>query len=278
MLLETAKNIISNIFSKDRVQTEQDIYKFNIYMYIGAFTVMVILLFFAPCTLSWGTVLLALLFALALGGMQTTLLRALRHGPLTYVNFIQTSGLVIPALFGAVCLGQQINIRQILALPILIFSMALVMDLKKEKSEGKWLVDAIGSMICCGLVGVIQSLQQSTKWNQEQNSFLALTFLFVIVINLLTLTVCPKQTKRMNRKKWQDLVLPILSGVFFGIVNVLNLYLIGVMPSVIFFPIANGGLLIATMLAAVWIFRESLNRKQWLGILIGVISMCMLGI
>ena len=278
VLMETAKNIFSNMYSKDHIKGERDIYLFNIYMYAGAFAVMLILQILFPSSLSLETAILAALFALMIGGMQTTLLRALRHGPLSYVNFIQTSGLVIPALFGAVCLGQSVSVRQISALPILLFSMALVMDLKKENSGGKWLGDAIGSMVCCGLVGVIQSLHQSSNHADEQNSFLALSFFFVVLINVISFLVSPKVSDTPQNAYPKLYVLPLLSGIFFGIVNALNLFLVGVMPNVIFFPIANGGLLIATMLAAVWIFKESLNRKQWLGILIGVVSMCMLGI
>lgn len=74
------------------------------------------------------------------------------------------------------------------------------------------------------------------------------------------------------------IVQPIVSGVFMGSVNVVNLFLIGVMPSVIFFPIANGGLLIMTVLAAVVFFRESLKAIRWLGIIIGIAAMCMFGI
>ena len=278
VFMETAKNIFSNMYSKDHVKQERDIYLFNILMYGGSFAVMLVLQLCRPVPLSGGSVLLAALFALAIGGMQTTFLRALRNGPLSYVNFIQTSGLVIPALWGVVFLGQSIKILQIAALPILLFSMALVMDLKKEKSCGKWLGNAIGTMICCGAVGVIQSVHQSSAWSEEQNSFLAMSFFFVVLINLVSFLVTKKTGGEKTVVSVKTASLPLLSGILFGIVNALNLFLIGVMPNVIFFPIANGGLLIATMLAAVWIFRESLNKKQWIGILIGLIAMCMLGL
>lgn len=278
VFMETAKNIFSNMYSKDYVRQDRDIYLFNILMYSGSLAVMLILLICQPSSLSIGSVVLAALFALAIGGMQTTFLRALRHGPLSYVNFLQTSGLVIPALFGVVCLGQPIKLHQILALPILLLSMALVMDLKKECSHGKWLSSAIGTMVCCGAVGVIQSLHQSSEWADEQNSFLAISFVFVILINGLSFFVTSKSPEHEVLISVRSSILPVLSGLFFGVVNALNLFLIGVMPNVIFFPIANGGLLIVTMLAAVWIFHESLNRKQWVGIIIGLAAMCMLGL
>ncbi len=278
VFMETAKNIFSNMYSKDHVKQDRDIYLFNVFMYGGSLAVMLVLQCLNPVSLSLGTVGLAALFALAIGGMQTTFLRALRRGPLSYVNFIQTSGLIIPALFGVVCLGQKIKVLQILALPILLFSIALVMDLKREKSGGKWLGDAIGSMVCCGAVGVIQSIQQSSAWANEQNTFLALAFFFVVLINFLSFLLSSKSAQEKVSLSVKSCALPLLSGIFFGIVNALNLFLVGVLPNVIFFPIANGGLLIVTMLAAVVIFHEALNRKQWLGIFIGLAAMCMLGL
>jgi len=278
VFMETAKNIFSNMYSKDHVKQDRDIYLFNVFMYGGSLAVMLVLQCLNPVSLSWGSVGLAALFALAVGGMQTTFLRALRRGPLSYVNFIQTSGLVIPALFGVVFLGQPIKILQILALPILLFSMALVMDLKKEKSSGKWLGDAIGSLVCCGVVGVVQSIQQSSAWANEQNTFLAMSFLFVVLFNLISFLISPKSAEKKAVIPLKAYFLPLLSGIFFGVVNALNLFLIGVIPNVISFPIANGGLLIVTMLAAVVIFHESHNRKQWFGIFVGLVAMCMLGL
>ena len=275
--METVKNVFSNMYSKDHVQKDRDIYLFNIYMYAGAFAVMAILWFFQPCTLSWGSILLAFIYALTIGGMQTTLLRALRHGPMSYVNFIQTSSFLIPALFGVACLGQSVSVRQLIALPILLISFTLVMDLKKEKADGMWLGDAVSSMICCGLVGVVQSVHQASAWNQEQNSFLTVSFLFVILINAISMMLCPNAKEHKNSSGTQ-IVLPGLSGVLFCVVNALNLFLIGVMPNVIFFPTVNGGFLITSMLAAVCLFHEPLNCKQWVGILICFISMCMIGL
>lgn len=278
VLLETVKNVLSNVYSKENIKCERDIYQFNVLMYGAAMGVMLILQIINPSPLSAETAMLSAMFAFAIGGMQTTFLRALRCGPLSYVNFIQTSGLVIPALFGAVCYGQAIAIRQIIALPLLLFSMALVMDLKKEKASGKWIGDAVASMFCLGFVGIIQSIHQASNYADEQNSFLALSFFFVVLINIVSYHFTSKELPKKKRFSLQSSSLSLLSGVVFGVVNVLNLFLIGVMPSIVFFPIANGGLLIATLLAAVWIFRESLNTKQWVGVVIGIISMCMIGV
>lgn len=282
--METAKNVFSNSFSKTSLKNNTDVYKFNTFMYAGSLLVMLVMLFLEGCKLSLYTVGMAFLFALVSSGMQTFLLRALRHGPLSFVNFIQTSGgLVIPALFGVIFLHQGITVLQILALPILIISLAMVMDLKKEEqnentARRKWLPDAALSMLCCGLVGVLQTLHQSSGHADELYGFLAVTFFFIVTLNLIPWLLAEKKEPANFSVRTKAAVQPIGSGVFMGIVNVVNLFLIGVMPSVIFFPIANGGLLIMTILAAVVFFHERLRAVQWIGIVIGIVSMCMLGI
>ncbi len=284
VLMETAKNVFSNSFSKNYLKNNTDVYKFNTFMYAGSLAVMVVMLLVEGCKLSLYTVGMAFLFALVSGGMQTFLLRALRQGPLSFVNFIQTSGgLVIPALFGALFLKQGIKPLQIVALPILIVSMALVMDLRGDKNTddqkgGRWLPDAILSMVCCGLVGVLQSLHQESDHSDELYGFLAVTFFFIVLMNLIPWLMGEKKEPANFSMRTRAFVQPVGSGVFMGIVNVVNLFLIGVMPSVIFFPIANGGLLIMTILAAVVFFRERLKPAQWIGIVIGIVAMCMLGI
>ncbi|MBQ8400892.1 MAG: EamA family transporter [Clostridia bacterium] len=280
VLMETAKNVFSNSFSKTSLKNNTDVYKFNTFMYAGSLVVMLVMLCFAGCKISLYTILMAVLFAVVSGGMQTFLLRALRHGPLSFVNFIQTSGgLMIPALFGAIFLKQGISTIQIIALPVLVFAMALVMDLKKgEKKGGSWLPDAILSMTCCGLVGVVQSLHQASAHADEMYGFLAATFFFIVLMNLVPWKLAEKKEPANFSVRSKAILQPAVSGVFMGIVNVVNLFLIGVMPSVIFFPIANGGLLIMTILAAVVFFRERLRIMQWIGIGVGIAAMCLLGI
>ena len=67
-------------------------------------------------------------------------------------------------------------------------------------------------------------------------------------------------------------LLMLVSGVCVAANNKLNLYLSGVIDSVIFFPVVNGGGLVLTTLASLIIFKERLRTKQWIGILLGIAS------
>ena len=131
--------------------------------------------------------------------------------------------------------------------------------------------------MCCGLIGVVQAAHQASPHAHEIDGLLCLTFLFIIPMNLIPWLVLRKKEEVPADRTFKTALLPILSGTFLGVVNTVNLYLVGVMPSVVCFPIANGGLLILTMLAAVVFFRERMRWIQWLGIALGLGAMCVLG-
>ena len=83
--------------------------------------------------------------------------------------------------------------------------------------------------------------------------------------------------KNQNPKRiWPMLGLMLVSGACIAINNKFNLYLSGVMDSAVFFPIVNGGGLVLTTLAAVLLFKEKLSRKQWVGIVLGILSVVFL--
>lgn len=68
------------------------------------------------------------------------------------------------------------------------------------------------------------------------------------------------------------------TGVIIGVTNQVNLWLSGVLPSIVFFPIVNGGVIILSGIAAVVLFREKLTKAQKIGIFTGILSICLLGI
>ena len=102
--LETCKNVFSNKFSKDTLKNKADVYKFNMYLYVGAF---LMLLFFKSASVSVYTMVLALAFAAATAGAQHFYVKALNIGSMSFTSFIQGSNLVIPALYGVLFLKEE---------------------------------------------------------------------------------------------------------------------------------------------------------------------------
>ena len=68
----------------------------------------------------------------------------------------------------------------------------------------------------------------------------------------------------------------VLSGVALALNHKFNLYLSGIMPSAVFFPLVNGVQLIAATLVSLFLFRERLSVKQWIGMAIGAVAVIVL--
>ena len=275
ILLETGKNVFSNNFSKKTLQNETDIYKFNTFLYAGSFAVLC-------CTGGWEvsafTVVTAVLFAAALWLNQYFFLKALAVGPMGFTSFIQGVSLVIPVIYGAVVWDEKLGLRHILLLALLIGALALALDLKKGKLNRKWLVCSLAAMLALGGISVLQSTHQMSAHKGELFAFLRLAFLLAVGINLVGWQLGEKKLPATFRLRGNAITMAAASGAFMGLVHIINLYLSGVMKKVIFFPVVNGGLIFVTLLSGMLFFKEKLGIKQWLGILLGTVALCLIGL
>ena len=275
ILLETTRNIFSNNFSKTALKNETDIYKFNFFMYIGS---TLVLMCFKGGGSSIYTVLLSFLFAIAIWLNQYTFLKALKFGPMSFTAFIQGASLIIPIIFGAIVWSETISPLQIILLAVLIFAMALSLNLKKEGINLKWLGFSFLCMMFLGVIGILQTTHQSSNHSGELISFLRYAFLFTLIINLIGWLITERRVKSSFSIKSSAIFQAAFSGAFMGAVHIINLYLAGALPKVIFFPVANGGLIFITLVSDLIFFKERLNLKQWIGIIIGTVALCIIGL
>ena len=144
----------------------------------------------------------------------------------------------------------------------------------------KWLVYSGLSFVFWGLVGICQQVHQNSDYAGEINEFLFWSFVMMTILFGVLYFVLGNKEKECDgyALKSKASLLVMISGVLIGVVYKINLYLAGVMDGVVFFPIVNGGVLLLSSLCAMIFFREKLNLKQKIGMLIGVASVCILGI
>lgn len=271
--LETGKNVFSNNFSKTVLKSETDIYKFNFLMYIGSFFV---LLFFGGWKGSLFSVILAVVFALALWLNQYFFLKALKEGSVSFTNFIQCSSLIIPIIFAAFFWKTKITVFQIVLVAVLILSLIPTLNIGKQKLNIKWLLYSLAAMLALGVIGIIQAVHQASFYSGELIFFLRHAFFFTVIINLCGWRICEKKEKSNFVFKSTALVQASASGVFMGFVHILNLYLAGKLPYVVLFPTLNGGLIFLTLLSDLLFFKQRLSLKQWIGIIIGTLALCII--
>ena len=102
--------------------------------------------------------------------------------------------------------------------------------------------------------------------------FLVVAFAVSAVYSAVALPVCRAKHEQCSitlspRKAicWMALA----SGVTIAFANVINLYLSGVMESIVFFPTVNGANLLLMLLVSVLFLKERLSARKWLGFAVG---------
>lgn len=306
VFIDTMKNIYYNYFGKNRMQEPKDALLFNVVSCAGS--VLFFIVCGAPLRVSGYSFLLAVCFAVVTAGAQYLSLMAMSLGSMSYSVLFTYLSMLIPTFFGILYYSQPVSGLQMIGLVQMLLTFCLSLEFKKDSAMTfKWLAAALGSFVCWGLVGVCQQLHQNSAYAGELDGFLLWTFLLSMVLFLVFYSANSRKNTDscggnqtgskaailtqsckaaiptlISRTTISALIskaaIPsLLSGIVIGAVNKINLYLSGRMPSVIFFPIVNGGVIILSGLAAILIFRERLSAKQTLGLLTGIVSVCLLG-
>lgn len=231
---------------------------------------------------------LAFLYAVCTLSSQLCLLKAVSLGSVSVSSLFYSCGFIIPALWGNIYYNEGINALHFIGLFCVVVSFFLA-SAKSEKYtfNRKWFFAALGGTFFSGLVGVIQKLFTNNYTQYSLDYFLYASFAFILLINGSLLLFVYLNKKRVEKSKEADevkseetagfhLIFTALLGCVIGLANKVNTYLSGVLPSIIAFPVINGGAILTTALLSWVIFKEKLSLKQGSGILVGLAGIALL--
>jgi drug/metabolite transporter (DMT)-like permease len=226
------------------------------------------------------TVMLGVLFGAVTALQGVTNMAALQLGPLSYTTVIISFSTLISALSGMLFFGESIGYLQIVGMVLMLASFAMANGGKsgEKRANLHWLLLCIVAFLATGAIGVMQKIHQSSSFKDELNAFLVIAFAVSALFSGVFALFLRKKERASSAPKIDRanviglLFLMLVSGVCGAVNNKLNLYLSGVIDSVVFFPVVNGGGLVLTTLASLLIFKERLRTKQWIGILFGIAS------
>ncbi len=277
---ETLKNICNNFFGKNILKSTADSLLFNIVGGVGA--TIFFLFTTSNFSISGFSLILAIIFALITAAANYFSLMAVATGPMSASTLFVYMGMIIPIIFGVTYYKQPVSVCQAVGCILMIVSLFLCIKIKKSsKTSLKWFLFAFSSFIAWGLVGICQQIHQKSPYAHELDSFLLWTFIFLTLFFILIYTGVRRKTQKSDcgyTLTNKITLFVISSGIIIGVVNKINLYLAGQLPGILFFPVVNGGVLLLSELAAITLFKEKATPRQLIGIVIGIISVCLLGI
>lgn len=227
--------------------------------------------------------------AFALIGMTGTpaQLKAFELGSISTVLIYTLIGCsVIPFAYGALFLKEQVTVWKVLALVLMCVSF-LFKGLnngqgKKAQGRDRWIY--LGCCLCCffsnGICSILLKLNQITPGALSQFPFMVWKSLFSVMAAGIVLAVLFRKQPPQQKQQTKTLLLgktPLLCALGLCITNglgtVLSMTAASSLPSLIQFPVLNGGQLIFVCLIGRFLFHEKVSRREMVGVGLTLVSL-----
>ncbi len=215
----------------------------------------------------------------------------MKSGNMAIMTILGCISTVVPMITGVVFLNDPISPVKIIGTVLLFGSLAMTVFVKKNgaKVTALWLIFAVLKSVCGALMGLTQQeflknvFVKSLKMVNEPMSQLY-QFIFVAMVTagvgfLLTALYLGAVKKEPMPYIKNNFRLALLGMVIFGagtaVMHTVNVQVLSMIPSVIFFPAYNGTVIVLTGVIALVVFKEKMNLVQKIGYLLGTVSVLM---
>ncbi len=275
VLLGTAKNTLSKSLSSMSSKSSH-IHITNFYTMLIAWIAFVVLNK-GFTQLSMTSLVVGIVYAAFSLISQIYLLKAMKTGPVAFTSLFFSCGFIISTILGAIVYKEQIRIIQVIGILVIVVAMYISISPGSMKNfSGKWLTYSFIAFLCAGIVGFFQKFHQKSDASPELNMMLIVAFGIMTTASLIFYLLSAEHDQEVIKSR-NFLLSGLGLGLFIAFQNKNNLYLAGVLPSAIFFPISNGGIIISSTVAASLLFHEKLSKTQKLGMLLGVLAIVVVG-
>ncbi|HBL82268.1 MAG TPA: hypothetical protein DD391_06665 [Clostridiales bacterium] len=277
ILAASLNNILLN---KAQITEKSKLFRFNLF---GAF-MWCIILFVAnkgsvhidSQVLFWGIVygLTQSLFILFKSA-------AVGSGSVSVTTLIGNCSLFISVLVSLIVWGESVTVIDVLGLVILLAAIFMCTYKKTNTSyTSKWKYYVFFFFVFAALVGIVFKAF-GKMGNLDYCGDMMFVSAVVMVICYSVICLFQGGFKYSSAKKTiknECFLYAIACGILSCLYNRLNIFLAGNIDAIIFFPAFNGGVILLSTFLGMWLCKEVLAQKQKIGILAGVIAICLTGI
>lgn len=272
----TAQNVLKKIYSKNN---GKGVYFFNALTSFSAMLFFVVSAIVIKGKLNWNLSILpySIAFAISFALSAIFSLTAISCGSLSLTSLIIQYSLLLPTFYGLLFLNDNISIGLIPGIILLLISLILI----NKKSGGimvsfKWIISIFVAFLGNGMCSVVQKIQQIKFNGAYKDEFMIIALLVVCVI-VGFLSVIKERRGIIGYAKggWY---LGLVCGIMNGMVNLFVMILSGLMPLSLMFPMISSGGIITTYIVSKFIYKENLNKMQFIGFILGIGSIVLMNL
>ena len=156
----------------------------------------------------------------------------------------------------------------------------------KDEKTLKWRISCVFFFLFSGLIGIIFKFHQSAdKVHTDEMMIFASAIATAGLAGIYLFKSKIKRGKKSGeagcpkaKKSVLTVAIALSCGAVSCLYNRLNIYNAGTLPSVLFFPVFNGGVVMLSFLCGVILFKEKPNKLQILGVILGIIAIIFFGL
>ena len=278
IILSTGRNIFSKKISDVRFGTKS-FFLYQGFLFLSGAAALILFGKIQLTEIAISTVIYAIIYALLLIFAQWFYTAALADGNTGVCSTVYSMGFIFPTLSGAILWSESFSVIDAIGV-LCAVSAVTVSGLRHgthARSENSYyFIPLTIAMLSSGGLGIVQKLQQKSEYADEKSIFLFIAFMLAASISF-TVALCTNRhpSDTLPKKK---LAIASSVGVFFGCCNLLNTSLAGQLPSAVFFPTLNIGVIFLSMLCGIILFKEKISKKEIAVLILGVISIVLLNI
>ena len=269
VVLAVSNNLILHTLSGEKRLPSGDTLQFNAFVsliWALCLCVMTGLKGFTPASLLWGLIYGSIFCVFLLSKMQ-----AMALGSASVSTFVSCSALIIHVSFGWLYFKESVSALQLIGFALLLFALYLTVSPKGEKSAPQWKFWVVVFFFAGGIAGcVLKLVQASPAKDSVSQVMLTGSALCTAVYALCAQFIARKGEGRAPAiPKWAVLPMILCGLVSFGYQRI-NLTLSGKLPATVLFPVFNGSVILLVAVLGAILFRERMEKKQYLGLILGV--------
>jgi len=208
---------------------------------------------------------------------------ALQCGPFAQTNLILSYNVVLSISYGIFFLHEPLSPMTLPGNAVILISLYLINPGTKSKAPTeanrisvKWLIFIGLSTVGCGMVGVLQKMQQIHFENACNHEFMIITLSFSAV--MLAVVGFRQERGRIRQVLRSGLPYAACAGTANGVTNFLSMFINNFMPLTLASPLRTGTKIVLSFVCSRLLFREDFNLRQIVGIVLGTFGLILLNL
>lgn len=271
-----AASFNSIVVNKAQIKEKRDVLMFS---FIGTIIWCVILFVingasvrFTPQIVFWGT-----LYGLVQSFFILFKTSAMSNGSVSVTTLIGNCSLLISIFVSWILWKEKITLIDIVGLGLLVVSIFMC-TYKKSKGQytSKWKYYALFFLFFAALVGIVFKAFGKNVSLEYCGDMMFVAASVMAICYFISAMFCGGIKTSTDKNHF--VLYAILCGILSCVYNRLNIFLAGAIDAIVFFPAFNGGVILLSAILGMIICKEKLIPVQKLGILIGIVAICIIGI